>query len=173
MTILISAVAVNHRQPAASQCQPSVWECNFETLIPETGTGRRRVASRGEGGDKFVGNELSIANVVMRGSIYVMIRHNASIIEGQETFIGFYLRDTIKRLKVGQHLNFWIFCGLVQWRVGAINSGCGSEQRIQERPVPVAINNHNLPRIYSNSLNDPRIQNSKLWIGQKEGWSLR
>ena len=57
------------------------------------------MASRGEGGDKFVGNELSIANVVMRGSIYVMIRHNASIIEGQDTYIGFYLRDTIKRAK--------------------------------------------------------------------------
>lgn len=31
---------------------------------------------RGGWRDKFVGNELSISNVVMKGSIYVMTRHN-------------------------------------------------------------------------------------------------
>ena len=31
---------------------------------------------QGLGEYKFVGNELSISNVVMKGSIYVMTRHN-------------------------------------------------------------------------------------------------
>ena len=76
----------------------------------------------GEEGDKFAGNELSITNAVMRGSIYVMIRHNASIIRDQRQTLGFYLRDTIKRAKGWAAFEFLNFLRLSSMAAGAINS---------------------------------------------------
>ena len=51
-----------------------------------------------------------------------MIRHNASIIEGQDTYIGFYLRDTIKRAKGWAAFEFLNFLRLSSMAAGAINS---------------------------------------------------
>ena len=76
----------------------------------------------GEEGDKFAGNELSITNAVMRGSIYVMIRHNASIIRDQRQTPGFYLRETIKRAKGWAAFKFLNFLRLSSMAAGAINS---------------------------------------------------
>ena len=58
----------------------------------------------------------------MRGSIYVMIRHNASIIRDQRQTSGFYLRDTIKRAKGWAAFEFLNFLRLSSMAAGAINS---------------------------------------------------